>query len=131
MPGHDSRPFSPHNVECGLLHRLFSSPSCFLACMADGRNEEVTFLATEIYEQRASGSHNGSPSSDWSAAQVGDEWAETWRREWQGKRRVGVVCCVCAKLALPAAITLKWEGQERVGGVENELLEESFDSLTP
>ena len=123
MPGHDSRPFSPHNVEFGLLYRLFSWPSCCFACMADGRNEEVTFLATEIYEQRASGSHNGSPSSDWSAAQVGDECAGTWRQGWQGKRRVGVVCCVGA-----SSHHTEMGG---VGEVENGLLDESFDSLTP
>lgn len=37
---------------------------------AEGRDEELTALATEIYEERCSGVGRGDASSDWSGAQV-------------------------------------------------------------
>ncbi|CAI7893746.1 unnamed protein product, partial [Closterium sp. NIES-54] len=49
----------------------------YLDCLADakrrlleGRQEEMTALATQIYEQRNNGGHTGSATSDWSAAQA-------------------------------------------------------------
>ncbi|CAI5978834.1 unnamed protein product [Closterium sp. NIES-64] len=49
----------------------------YLDCLADakrrlleGRQEEMTALATQIYEQRNNGGHTGSATSDWSAAQT-------------------------------------------------------------
>ncbi|CAI5485118.1 unnamed protein product, partial [Closterium sp. Yama58-4] len=49
----------------------------YLDCLADakrrlleGRQEEMTALATQIYEQRSNGGHTGSATSDWSAAQT-------------------------------------------------------------